>query len=124
MQLRDSNYLLLTTNDGSTKISKYLNEPRGIQIGPLYEGATIIPNSNIIDRNNTPEITITNNTNTFNVKQNTTLQININTSDQDDDPITISLDPDMIPPSNIILTDNSDGIGIDNIQVPIGVFVE
>ena len=108
--------------DGSTNIlDKQINAPKGVQIGPKYQGFMGASNENIIP-NNPPVISITHNgtyelpitTNT-----NNTISIDITVSDADNDPITISLDPDMIPPNNINLTDNNNDTGTVQINTNI-----
>ena len=114
--------------DGSTIIlDKQINAPKGVQIGPKYQGFMGASNNDIIP-NNTPVILISyNGTSDLPITTNTnnTILIDITVSDADNDPITISLDPDMIPQNNINLTDNNNGTGTVqiNTNIPSGDYV-
>ena len=114
--------------DGSTNIlDKQINAPKGVQIGPKYQGFMGASNENIIP-NNPPVISISyNGTSNLPIitNSNSTMSIDVTVSDQDNDSITISLDPDMIPQNNINLTDNNNGTGTVqiNTNIPSGDYV-
>ena len=130
LHIINNDHYYIIDNNKITKSNKLLNKPIDVAIGHYYYNTTrsidYKPTSEINTvENNRPKITTPKDTQIFKVLQNNTITINIQSTDQDNDSLTLSIDPDMIPPSNINLIDNGDGTGTVqiNTDLPIGDYI-
>ena len=125
--VNNNSYYIIDDNE-ITKSNKLLNKPTDLALGHYYfrtsEHFDTVSNENIIE-NNRPIIVTPKDTQIFKVIQNDTITINVQSTDQDNDSLTLSVEPDMIPQNNINLTDNGNGIGTVqiNTNLPVGDYI-
>ncbi len=105
---------MMINQTGVTEVADYrLDDPRGVQIGPVYRSVSGSSGQDIPD-NDQPEFDVllqngTRASTPLFMTSNSSITLYVNATDPQDDPITIDIIPELIPESSLLFIDNKNG---------------
>ncbi len=128
---KDDDNIIMINQTGVTEVADYrLDDPRGVQIGPVYRSISGSSGQDIPD-NDQPEFDVllqngTRASTPLFMTSNSSITLYVNATDPQDDPITIGIIPELIPESSLLFIDNKNGtasVTIDTIDLDAGNYL-